>query len=171
MYKGLHVKTSYDFFLACVHSACERAQNGCAMIEKLWKSIQEASGALLEQADQLGKGAREKAFQLIEDWLKVFPRLEAAGLQMTSFAMGIALNPSLDVEFRGHHADFSIDRLEALLEEHRDSTALSSVFKTIKTTYRMHQQLDSPLQDPLILKIKIRLSPEIKVYLGEPLIE
>ncbi len=141
------------------------------MIEKVWKSIQEASGLLLEQADQLGKGARDKAYQLIEDWLAVFPRLEEAGLTMTSFSMGIALSPSLDVEFRGEHARFTSDRLDELLEKHRESTALTSVFKTIKTTYRLHQRLDSPLQDPLILKIKIRLSPEIKVYLGEPLIE
>ena len=141
------------------------------MIEKIWKSIQEASSTLLAQADELGKGAREKAYALIEEWLAVFPRLEAAGLELTSFSLGLAISPSLEVEFRGQHEDFTEEKLERLLQEHLTSTALTSVFKTIRTAYKLHQRMGSALRDPLILKIKIRISPEIKVFLGEPIIQ
>ena len=46
------------------------------MIDKVQKALQEASLYLKEQAGNLSGSAREKAYQLIDDWLAVFPKLE-----------------------------------------------------------------------------------------------
>ncbi len=141
------------------------------MIDKLKKALQDASETLQKQAEQLGSGAREKSFQLIEEWLQVFPKLEIYGLQVTSFALSVAISPGLEVELKGKHEDFSRERLEQIIGENRRNAALNSVFTTIKTAYNLHRQTYANLEDPLIVKVRIRLSPEIKVYIGKPIIE
>lgn len=141
------------------------------MIDKFKKAIQEASDLLREQAGVLGSSAREKSYQIIEDWLQIFPALELYGLQITSFSLGVAINPSVEVELTGSHSDFSTERLHEILADCKGSTGLTSVFSTIKTTYGLHRRTAASLREPLIVKIRIRLSPEIRVYIGEPIID
>jgi len=141
------------------------------MIDKVKQAIKEASEALREQAANLGEGAKEKSFQLIEEWLQVFPKLEIAGLHITSFALSVALSPALEVELKGSHKQFPPERLSELMKEHKSNAALVSVFQTIKTTYNLHRRTYADLNDPLVVKVRIRLSPEIKVYIGKPIIE
>lgn len=141
------------------------------MIDKVKQAIKEASEALREQATNLGEGAKEKSYQLIEEWLQVFPKLEIAGLQITSFALSVAISPALEVELMGSHKQFPPERLSALMKEHKNNAALISVFQTIKTTYNLHRRTYADLNDPLVVKVRIRLSPEIKVYIGKPIIE
>ncbi|MEQ8706135.1 MAG: hypothetical protein RIC19_19545 [Phaeodactylibacter sp.] len=141
------------------------------MIDKVKQAINEASEALREQAAQFGEGAKEKSFQLIEEWLTVFPKLEIYGLQIQSFALSVALSPALEVELVGQHKDFRPERLDKIIQENRKNAALVSVFTAIRTTYNLHRRTLANLNDPLVVKIRVRLSPEIKVYLGKPLIE
>ncbi len=141
------------------------------MIDMLKKALQEASDSLREQAAAFGEGARERGYHLIEEWLLIFPKLEMYGLEVKSFALSVALSPSLDVELLGRHEDFKKERLEHILAETKHSTALTSVFQTIKTAYALHRRTLANLNDPLIVKIRIRIPPEIKVYIGKPTIE
>lgn len=138
------------------------------MIDKIKKALQEATDLIKEQASSLGEGAKEKSYQIIDEWLSIFPKLEIAGLEITSFALGVAISPSLDVELKGKHADFTPERLQKLIAEHKGNTAITSVFSTIKTTYELHRKIYATLYEPLIVRIRIRLSPEIKVILGRP---
>jgi len=141
------------------------------MIEKFKQAINEASETLRQQANQFGEGAKEKSYQLIEEWLQIFPRLELYGLQINSFALSVALSPALEVELVGAHKDFRAERLDEIVQEVKSNAALTSVFTTIRTTYNLHRRTYGDLNDPLIVKIRVRLSPEIKVYIGTPLIE
>ncbi len=141
------------------------------MIDKLKQAFQEATEAIREQAGNLGEGAKERTYRLIDEWLSVFPRIELYGLEMTSFALSLALSPGLEVEFKGRHEQFPKERLDEILQECKGSPALTSVFTTIRTTYNLHRKVYGSLQDPLILKVKLRLAPEIKVYIGKPIIE
>lgn len=141
------------------------------MIDKFKQAINDATETLRAQASQFGEGAKEKSFQLIEEWLTVFPKLEIYGLEIRSFALSVALSPALEVEMVGQHEDFRPERLEEIIQETRKNAALVSVFTTIRTTYNLHRRTLANLNDPLVVKIRVRLSPEIKVYLGVPLIE
>jgi len=141
------------------------------MIDKFKKAIQEASDLLRDQVGALGDSARDNSFKIIEDWLQIFPALELYGLKITSFALSVAINPALEVELKGEHEQFPTDRLNEILQECKGSTGLTSVFSTIKTTYGLHRRTAASIRDPLIVKVRIRLSPEIKVYIGEPIID
>lgn len=140
------------------------------MIDKIKKTLQEASEIIKDQASNLGENAKERSYRLIEEWLTIFPKLEIYGLEITSFALGVGLNPSLEVELKGDHKTFTRERIKEILDENKSSAALTSVFNTISTTYKLHRRIYATLKDPLIVKIKIRLSPEIKVFIGEPII-
>lgn len=141
------------------------------MIDKIKQTIKELSEAVQEQASTFGAGAKEKSYEIIEDWLQIFPKLELYKLKITSFSLGVAISPSLEVELVGDHKDFTPERLQEILAETKGSTGLHLVFNTIKTAYSLHRRTYAILSDPLIVKIKIRISPEVRVFIGEPLIQ
>ena len=141
------------------------------MIDKIKQAFQEAGDIIKEQAATFGEDAKEKSYQLIEDWLQVFPKLELYGMEITSFALSMAISPSLEVELVGKHENFTKEKIQKILQENKGNAALLSVFNTIKTTYNFHRKIYASLKEPLIVKIKIKISPEIKVFIGEPIIQ
>jgi len=128
------------------------------MIDKVKKTFQQAGDLIKEQASNLGEGAKEKSYQLFEQWAQVFPKLDALGLKMECFSITVTLNPAMEVHLKGLTADFTPDKLAEMMEVSKDSTLVTSVLKAIKTTYDLHQKTEAE-------------SPEIKVYLGKPPIE
>jgi len=141
------------------------------MIDQFKNIFKEASDLVKDQINTIGSNAKDKGFQLIEEWLNTIPILEKEGLEMTSFALSIALSPALDVELVGKNEDFPVERIIALQEKYRGKVPLQAVFTTIKTTYRLHKNINAPLKNPLIVKIKVKLTPEVKVFVGEPIIQ
>jgi len=141
------------------------------MIDKLKQALQEAGELLKDQASNFGEGAKERSYQLIDDWLKVFPQLELYGLEITSFALSVAISPSVEVELMSKHDKFPKERLDEIIAENKGKAAIISVFSTIRTAYQFHRKIYANLREPLIVKIRIRLSPEIQVFIGEPIIQ
>ena len=141
------------------------------MLDKIKKTLQEASDMMREQASQIGDSAKEKSYQLIEEWLESIPKLEAAGLEVTSFALGVAISPSVEVELKGKNEDFPPHRIAQILAQHPSNTVVQSVFSTIKMTYNFHRKVNAPIKNPMIVKIRIKLAPEIQVFIGEPIIQ
>ncbi len=157
------------------------------MFDKLKKSINTASDSLKEQAVQLTDSmkesviekttvltdaVKEKTNQLFDDWLKIFPDLENYGLKVMSFGFCMGISPALDVELRGSAADFAPERLEEILGEVASNRALSTVFKAIKTTFNLHAKTGSNYHhfDVILIKLSIKITPEVMVYLGQPLL-
>lgn len=138
------------------------------MIDRIKKTLKEATDLIKEQASVLGESAKEKSYQLIEDWVAIIPTLEGYGLKVTSFGLTIALNPGLEFELKGSHQDFSNERIQEILQENKGNTAITSVFTTIRTTYRLHSRIGSQIADPLLIKVIVKLTPQITVFIGAP---
>lgn len=136
------------------------------MLEKLWQALNDATGMLKEQASALGHNAREKSSEVIEEWLTVLPRLEAYGFEVTSFSIGVSISPALEVELRAPHEVFPPERLEQYIKETAHNTALQTVLTTIKSTYTLYRKAKLPLRGELIVRLRIRISPEIRVTIG-----
>ena len=100
------------------------------MLDKFQKALNDATDFVKTQASNLGEGAKDKAYQIIEDWLQVFPDFEAYGLKISSFALSVAISPALEVEMVGQHENFPKERLDAIIKEVRNNAALTSVFTT-----------------------------------------
>lgn len=141
------------------------------MIDKIKKILQDASEAVKDQTTALSDSAKERSFRLIEEWLQIFPRLESYGFEITSFALGAAISPSVEVELTAPHGQFPMAKIQAIIEENKKTSGVNTVFTTIRTAYQLHEKTDSPIREPLVVKVSIRISPEIKVFLGKPLIE
>lgn len=141
------------------------------MIDKIKKALQDASEVIKEQTSSIGEGAKERTYQLIEEWLQIFPKLEIYGLRVNSFALSLGLSPALEAELLATHDKFGPERLQQIIDENKGSAALVSVFTTIKTAYYFHRKTYADMREPLIVKIRIRLSPEIQVFIGQPLVQ
>ena len=152
------------------------------MLEKLRQTVNAASDALKEQATQLtdavkeqatnlSDSVKEKAYALIEDWLKIFPSLENYGLFVTSFGINMSISPTLEVELRGEAEDFTVARLDQILEEVKDNTPMRTLFRTVRLTYDWHSRTSSEQHfDKIYLKVVVGISPQVMVYLGEPIL-
>lgn len=138
------------------------------MLSDLWNATLKGVNDL---AGSVGDGAKEKTLNLMEDWLEIFPQLAEYGLEITSFSMGLAISPSLKVELLGTHENWSDEAIAQRLANHKGETAITMVLSTIRTAYRLQRQTKAPLKDPLILKISVKITPEVRVVLGLPLVE
>ena len=143
-----------------------------SMKETVKERTTEFTDAVKEKTTELSDAVKEKTNQLFDDWLKIFPDLENYGLKVMSFGFCMGISPALDVELRGAAADFSPDRLAVILTEVEGNRALSTVFKAIKTTYSLHAKTGSNHHhfDVILLKLSIKITPEVMVYLGQPLL-
>ncbi|WP_116127414.1 hypothetical protein [Lewinella sp. IMCC34183] len=130
-----------------------------------------ARNALSGLASTVGEGTRDKTNKIIEEWMKIFPILEGYGLEITSFSMTLALNPALNVELVGKHSNWTEDLIKQRMSAHRGEAALTTVFTAIRTAYRLQRQTHAQLRDPLILKVIVRITPEVRVVLGQPILE
>ncbi|MBI5917110.1 MAG: hypothetical protein HY842_17200 [Bacteroidetes bacterium] len=152
------------------------------VFEKIKQSISHAGESLKEQAVSMGEAAKEqvvsmgeavkeKGYQIIEHWVSTLPKLEAYGFKTTYFSLSASLNPTLEIELQSAHDAFPLGRVEAILAENGGGTPIHFVFTTIKTTLQLHQKARIEPMNPLTVKIRVRLSPEIRVSFGNPILE
>ncbi len=122
-----------------------------------------------EHATHIVDAVKDKTHGLIEDWLEIFPNLEGRGLKITAFGIRMGLNLGLECELSGAAKNFTIEKIDSILEEVKGNSALTTVFKAIKNTYALHKKTGTEQKfNKIFLKITVQLIPEVVVYLGEP---
>ena len=141
------------------------------MFNKIKQSINSAGETLKEQAVSLGEAAKEKGYQIIDTWISTLPKLEAYGFKTYYFSMAVSLNPTLEIELQSTSEAFPIGRVEAILAENPGNSPINLVFKALKTTILLHEKSRIDAISPLTVKIKVRLSPEVKVAFGKPVLD
>lgn len=141
------------------------------MFDKFKQSIHQAGEVIKEQAAAIGDAAKEKGYQIIETWISTIPKLEAYGFQTSFFSLSVSINPTLEVELKSDPEQFGMERINEILRENKDGTPISLVFTAIKTTKQLHTRSRAALLPPLAVRISVRLSPEIKVSYGKPIVE
>ncbi|HHM21944.1 MAG TPA: hypothetical protein ENJ20_07955 [Bacteroidetes bacterium] len=141
------------------------------MINKIKQSINQAGSLIKEQASAFGEAARQKGDSILNDWISILPKLKEHGLDTTFFAVSVSINPTLDVELQGEAKKFNIEYIEQILKEAKGNTPLKIVFNSIKTALQLYKRTDFEPLNPLIVRLKVRLSPEVRVSYGEQLME
>lgn len=136
--------------------------------KSLLESAMSTGSKLQEKASAVGQAAVDNTVQAIEKWLEEFPKIESYGLKVTNFSFVMKISPSLEVEMRGKHSSFPPERLAEILAENKSGSLTGMIFTAIKTTYRLHAKVSTTCDDPLIVKIRLSLSPEIAVFIGAP---
>ncbi len=138
------------------------------MLGDIWNATLKGMNDL---AGSVGDGAKEKSLAIIEDWLEIFPQLAEYGLEITSFSMGLAISPSLNVELLGNHENWSEEAIAERLRNHKGEHSITTVLTAIRTAYRLQKKTQAVLKDPLILKVVVKISPEVRVVLGQPILD
>lgn len=137
------------------------------MFDKIINLIDEAKSNIKQQADNISAGARQQYEKMVDDWIQIIPEIEGSGLTLYSFSLGASLNPSIDAEFKGKCIDFPISKWDELIALNEKNKSLSLVFNTLKTTFKMYGKIKNEMPEEFYLRIRIRISPEVRVFLGE----
>jgi hypothetical protein len=137
------------------------------MLKGVKDGITGAWDVLVEKANLLKKGSNK----MIDSWLEVLPRIASYGFEINSFAMNYSLNPSMEVELIGNLEDFPSERISEILKENKNSPAIRSVFQALKTTINLQKRLKETPKNEIIIEVRVSISPEIKVFLGVPIVE
>ncbi|MBK8699125.1 MAG: hypothetical protein IPN29_06130 [Saprospiraceae bacterium] len=138
-------------------------------LDKILEEARSVGSKIVDKAGELGAKAMDKSMDSIEKWLDEFPLLEAGGLTINSFALVMQISPRLEVELTGMAAEFDDDRLNALIEEYKDEhTLVTMVFKAIRQALYIQRKICIELKEPLIVKLRLGISPEVIVHIGQP---
>lgn len=137
-------------------------------LNTILESAKAKGSALKEKAAAGGQEAMAKMIGAMDKWLVEFPHIESYGLEVKNFMLNMSLSPSIEMELVGTCAAFPPTRLTEIMQENKPSSLTYMIMKAIHTTYQLHDKVTQYIEDPLIIKIRISLSPEISVFLGQP---
>jgi len=149
------------------------------MLKNILKTLQGTGEIVIEKASEMNDAAkekfnsakeqtREKVLSVIEDWVELLPKLMNIGFEMTSFGISMSLSPCMLTEFKGKTDDFNEERIRELIELYKDDKLLTLFLNVIKTTFLLHKKTNADMKDDLIVRLEVKLSPEIKVFIGQP---
>jgi len=137
-------------------------------LNALFETAKQTGEFLKEKAGTAGQAAADSIVSAIEKWLEEFPKIESYGLEIRTFGFTMGLSPALEVEMVGNHATFTPEHLAKILSENKSGSLTGMIFSAVKTTYKLHGKIAKTPDDPLIIRIKLALSPEIAVFIGRP---
>jgi hypothetical protein len=139
------------------------------MLDKITSHYQSASSNVFEKLNFIGNYAREKVYNLIESWLVTFPILEENDLNVKSFGVNLGLSPSLEVELEGDPNVLTEENLALIIEKVKSNKPATSVFKSILTAIKWHKKMGVSMPfDKILVKLNVKITPEVKVFLGTP---
>jgi 16S rRNA C967 or C1407 C5-methylase (RsmB/RsmF family) len=138
------------------------------MVDKILNLLDDAKNNIKNQEENISASAKNQYEKMVEDWIKIIPQIEESGLQLYSFSFSASLNPSIDAELRGKCVDFPLEKWEELISLNEKNKSLSLVYNTLKSTFKMYHKIKPEMPEDFYLRLRIKLSPEIRVYIGEP---
>ena len=138
------------------------------MVDKILNLLDDAKNNIKNQAENISASAKNQYEKMVEDWIKIIPQIEESGLQLYSFSFSASLNPSIDAEFRGKCVDFPLEKWEELISLNEKNKSLALVYNTLKSTFKMYHKIKQEMPEDFYLRLRIKLSPEIRVYIGDP---
>lgn len=141
------------------------------MLQKIKKGISQAKNSIIEEVTSVKDSTLRGGSKLINSWLDILPILEECGFEITCFAMGYSISPTLEVELKGRVDQFPDEKIKAIMELHPKNGLIKTVFQAIKTTLHIYKKSDSTPQNDLIVSLRVRISPEVKVFVGTPTIQ
>ena len=149
------------------------------MLKNILKTLQETSDIVLEKAAEINDAAKEKineakdmtkekALAMVDEWVEILPKLKAMGFELTSFGISMSINPCMLAEMVGKTADFDDEKIETLLVVYKEDKSIKLFLNVVKTTLMLHKKTKAPMRDVLIVRLEVKFSPEIKVFIGRP---
>jgi hypothetical protein len=139
------------------------------ILDQLRNAVDRLSEEVRNQASNISDSAKEKSMEMIDEWLNIFPKLQSYGMDMSSFAVHLSISPGLDVEMIADRKDFEPEKVRRLLDDNKEVKWLAFVLRTVIMAFDMNDKLDRrEPYEKVILKIKVKIPPEVKVILGEP---
>ena len=141
------------------------------LIRRVNNQIVTAFEKLYEQVFVVGRLTRDKIEGLIYSWVNVFPELESHHLRVSSYGVNVGMTPSLDVELIGDPAIINEQSLPGIISDLGGNRPAVTVFRAIQKSIQWHRKMSIQTPyDRIYVKLLVSATPEIKVYLGTPVL-
>ena len=140
------------------------------MLKNILKTLQESGDMVKEKASEINDSAKEKIMSGIEEWVEILPKLKALGFEMTAFGISMSISPCMNAELKGKTSEFTEEHIKELLEIHKSDKLVKLFLNVVKTTVVLHKKSKGELKEEIFVRLDVKLSPEIKVYIGQPFI-
>lgn len=138
------------------------------MLKNILKTLQDTGELVMDKASEINDAAKEKVMSVIDEWVEILPKLMSLGFEMTSFGISMSISPCMLAELKGSTSDFTEERIKILLEQYKDEKSIKFFLNVIKTTLLLHKKTNASKKNELIVRLEVKLSPEIKVFIGRP---
>lgn len=138
------------------------------MLKDILKGLQDASDTVRDKASVINDVAKEKIMSVINEWVEILPKIMALGFEMTSFGISMSISPCMLAELKGKTSDFTEEKIKMLNELFHNEKSIKLFLNVVKTTMVLHKRTNATMKEDLIVRIEVKLSPEIKVFIGKP---
>jgi hypothetical protein len=116
------------------------------------------------KATAVGELAGDKLTEWMDEYKKATNTLETLGFEIGKFTVGMGLMPEVHTTLSGKIANIQKDRVEQLMQEHRDHSSTVTLLKGLLLAKRVSDHLEGKLES-VTLHITLGIPPSVNVEL------
>jgi hypothetical protein len=107
--------------------------------------------------------AKEKVDRMLAEFNAALPVLEALGLSLKDFKMGMGLIPEIQAKLVGSLEDVKEDKIEGMIEQYQDNKTLTTVLKALKMAAGIRKRVEGIPFTGIEVGLKLGLPPKVSV--------
>ncbi len=126
-------------------------------------TLQEQLENLKIKMQELFGKAKEKVDRMLAEFNAALPVLEALGLSLKDFKMGMGIIPEIQAKLVGSLADVQEDKIDLMIGQHEDNKTLTTVLKALKMAAGIRKRVDGIPFTGIEVGVKLGLPPNVSV--------
>ena len=107
--------------------------------------------------------AKEKVDRMLAEFNAALPVLEAMGLSLKDFKMGMGLIPEIQAKLVGSLEDVKEDKIDSMVEQYQNNKTLTTVLKALKMAAGIRRKVDGIPFTGIEVGLKLGLPPNVSV--------
>ncbi|MDH5562944.1 MAG: hypothetical protein OEY91_04875 [Nitrospirota bacterium] len=126
-------------------------------------TMQEQLMNLTIKIQELFGKAKEKVDRMLAEFNAALPVLEALGLSLKDFKMGMGIIPEIQAKLVGSLEDVKEDKIEEMIEQYQDNKTLTTVLKALKMAASIRKRVEGIPFTGIEVGLKLGLPPNVSV--------
>ena len=126
-------------------------------------TMQEQFENVKTKIQELFGKAKEKVDHMLGEFNAALPVMEAMGLSLKDFRMGMGLVPEIQAKLVGNIEDVQEDKIDAMVEQYQDNKTLTTLLKALKMAAGIRKRVDGIPFTGIEVGLKLGLPPSVSV--------
>ncbi len=126
--------------------------------------LKDMVGAAIAKTEGLQGIAKTKAFEYLDDYKRAVAVLETLGFTVGKLMIGMGILPEIHTSISGSIQVISEDRVNKLIEQHKEEKMLVSLLEALIMTRKLWEHVESKLTS-VTLNVTLGVPPKLTVEL------